>query len=587
MTTVFQRVRGVLSIDHPSPLLRQLPTAGAFFVALLLLGFVPGLDETNVPMATSGVVLAVIATIFAIIVTRVHVSPRVVLIVPIIDFFAIGAFRAGTGGPTSFFGVMVILPVVWVAAQPGRWYIVIAAAGSCVTLMLQYVFGIDVPQNGDEFIRGIYSPLIYAIAAAIVNELARQSRVQLGSIRSMADEKERMLQRTFDYASQLEESEAKYRAADRMFRGVWAAVTEQSVIGTDVTGLIDAWNPGAEKLLGLTWREAEQRRYVFEFHEQAELDARARELNYPPGATVLNPGFSALVESARLGEAESREWTYVRADGTTVPVSLSVTKRTDAKGEISGYLFVAADVTQAREVSRLKDEFVGLISHELRTPLSSILGYLELMKDDEAHPLSDEQMQYLGVAERNAHRLLRLVGDLLFTAQVESGKFPLDAHDVELEPIVTAAVESARPAASAAGITLIEDVSDATYVTHGDPLRLGQACDNLISNAIKFTPRGGTVTVTLSRSDASALITVRDTGMGIAASEIDQLFSRFFRASTATRNAVPGVGLGLTITKAIVVAHHGEMGVESEEGEGTMFTVTLPLIATKASVDAG
>jgi signal transduction histidine kinase len=200
------------------------------------------------------------------------------------------------------------------------------------------------------------------------------------------------------------------------------------------------------------------------------------------------------------------------------------------------------------------------------------------MKDDDEHPLSEEQMQYLGVAERNAHRLLRLVGDLLFTAQVESGKFPLDSHDVALEQIVTLAVESARPVANAAGITLVEELTDATPMTHGDPLRLGQACDNLISNAIKFTPRGGIVTVSLSKTDEDAVITVRDTGMGIAASELDQLFARFFRATTATRNAVPGVGLGLTITKAIVTAHRGEMDVESEEGVGTCFSVTLPLL---------
>jgi signal transduction histidine kinase len=371
-----------------------------------------------------------------------------------------------------------------------------------------------------------------------------------------------------------------------MFRGVWAAVTEQSVIGTDVTGLIDAWNPGATKMLGLTWREAEGKRHVFDFHLEDELENRARELNYPPGATVLNPGFSALVETARLGEAESREWTYVRGDGFEFPVSLSVTKRVDESGETIGYLFVAADVTQAREVARLKDEFVGLISHELRTPLSSILGYLELLRDDEEHPLSEEQEQYLGVAERNAHRLLRLVGDLLFTAQVESGKFPLDLRDVELEQIVTAAVESARPAATAAGITISEDVADGDPVTYGDPVRLGQVCDNLISNAIKFTPRGGSVTVSLSKSNKDAIITVRDTGMGIPASELDQLFSRFFRATTATRNAVPGVGLGLTITKAIVTAHHGEMGVQSEEGVGTQFSVSLPL-AEQVAVSAG
>jgi len=279
-----------------------------------------------------------------------------------------------------------------------------------------------------------------------------------------------------------------------------------------------------------------------------------------------------------LGRAESREWTYIRDDGTQVPVLLSVTKRVNDAGETSGYLFVATDVTQSREVARLKDEFVGLISHELRTPLSSILGYLELLRDDEDNPLSEEQTRYLGVAERNAHRLLRLVGDLLFTAQVESGKFPLDSHNVELDRIVRGAVESARPIADAAGITLIEQVPDVSPVVHGDAIRLGQACDNLISNAIKFTPRGGTVTVTLNLEGTNALISVRDTGMGIAESELDKLYSRFFRATTATRNAVPGVGLGLTITKAIVTAHRGELDVESEEGVGTCFSVKLALI---------
>jgi signal transduction histidine kinase len=272
----------------------------------------------------------------------------------------------------------------------------------------------------------------------------------------------------------------------------------------------------------------------------------------------------------------------VRADGSHVPVQLSVTKRADDEGHTIGYLFVASDVTQAREVSRLKDEFVGLISHELRTPLSSILGYLELMRDDEDNPLSAEHLQYLGVAERNAHRLLRLVGDLLFTAQVESGKFPLDARDVTLDTIITNAVESARPVADAAGITLNGVLPDDPAVVHGDPLRLAQAVDNLVSNAIKFTPRGGTVTIALAVDDEHAVVTVQDTGMGIAASELDKLFSRFFRATTATRNAVPGVGLGLTITKAIVTAHEGEMGVESEEGVGTKFSLTLPLAAVAA-----
>jgi signal transduction histidine kinase len=169
------------------------------------------------------------------------------------------------------------------------------------------------------------------------------------------------------------------------------------------------------------------------------------------------------------------------------------------------------------------------------------------------------------------------VGDLLFTAQVESGKFPLDARDVDLTAVVTASMETARPIADAAGITLVEEASAVAPVVCGDPVRLGQAVDNLVSNAIKFTPRGGTVTVRLDVEGEFADVTVSDTGMGIAADELDQLFSRFFRATTATRNAVPGVGLGLTITKAIVTAHHGEMTVESEEGVGTRFRMRLPL----------
>jgi signal transduction histidine kinase len=584
MKKLYTRLISFISVDHPSPGLKQLPLAVAFAISIVLVLAVPDISVTSVLFTSIGIGLLVLATVLAAVFTILHRRDSWAIIVPLIDFVAIGTFRAGTGSILSLFGALVILPVVWVAAEKGRRYILIAAAGSCAVLMAPYIFGVARFVTGSDYVRGLFSPLVYLFAAAIVNELARQSRSQLHAIREFADEKERMLQRTFEYASQLEESESKYRDSERMFRGLWEAVTEQSVIGTDVTGLIDAWNPGATKLLGIDSRHTQGKRFVFDFHVRQELDDRARELNYPPGATVLNPGFSALVEAARLGEAESREWTYVREDGTPVPVALSVTKRVDDAGDTIGYLFVAADVTQAREVSRLKDEFVGLISHELRTPLSSILGYLELMRDDDEHPLSDEQEQYLGVAERNAHRLLRLVGDLLFTAQVESGKFPLDLKDVELEQIVTAAVESARPAADAAGITITEEVDDAALITYGDPIRLGQVCDNLISNAIKFTPKGGTVTVSLSRSEESALITVRDTGMGIAESELDQLFSRFFRATTATRNAVPGVGLGLTISKAIVTAHHGEMGVTSDEGVGTEFSVTLPLAVQPATV---
>ena len=577
MNPITALLRRYVFVDNPSPVIKHLPTTVAFIGAIVLVAFVPDLKFTSVDAALAGFGLIIIASALAFLFSASAQLTRFALIIPFIDLFAIGLLRLGTGSVTSLFSGLVILPVLWIAVEPRRRYIVYAAIGTSLALTLPYTIGGVIPQNSNDWLRGVITPVVFAMAAAIVNEMSRQGRERVAAINELAEERDLMLRGAVDYAERLSENEERLRAADRLTRSVLDAVTEQSVIGSDVTGLIDVWNPGAEKMLGLSAAQTQRKRYVHEFHLEDELLARSRELNYPPGETVLNPGFSALVETARLGKAEVRQWTYVRADGSTLAVELAVTRRVDEQGSTVGYIFVATDVTQALEVSRLKDEFVGLISHELRTPLSSILGYLELMRDDDENPLSDEQVQYLGVAERNAHRLLRLVGDLLFTAQVGSSTFSLDTSPIEVGPIVSASVESAQPNAVAAGVTLSAKLPKKKVTILGDAQRLGQACDNLLSNAIKFTPRGGKVSIELGTDDTHAIITIRDTGMGIPEDEVDQLFARFFRASTATRAAVPGVGLGLSITKAIVVAHHGELDVESEVGVGTAFIMRLPL----------
>ena len=565
-----------LSVDTPSTALKQLPTVIAFVIAVLLAFLLPDMITRPIAVFRGSVVMVVATALSLFFAGRGRVTAWA-LLVPGLDLFAIALLRTGTGGTTSLFSALIILPVLWVAAEKGRRWVVVTVVGTSLALMVPYVVDWRWPADIPEWLRGVFSPFVFGVAAAIINELSRQARQQLVSIQRLARDREVRLKETLSLADQLKENEQRLNAADRFTRSVLDAVTEQSVIGTDLTGLIDVWNPGAAVMLGLPATETQGKRHIYDFHLDEELENRSRELNYPPGATVLNPGFSALVESARLGRAEVRDWTYVRTDGSSVSVSVAVTPRVDEDDATVGYIFVATDVTQALEVARLKDEFVGLISHELRTPLSSILGYLELLRDDDESPLSEEQLQYLNVAERNAHRLLRLVGDLLFTAQVTSGKFPLDISRVVLNEVVAAAVQSAGPVGSAAGVELILHLPEDSIVVRADAVRLGQACDNLISNAIKFTPRDGTVTVTLGSTDTDAVITVLDTGMGIAASELDHLYARFFRASTATRNAVPGVGLGLTITKAIVIAHDGELDVDSEEGVGTAFSMSIPL----------
>jgi PAS domain S-box-containing protein len=231
-----------------------------------------------------------------------------------------------------------------------------------------------------------------------------------------------------------------------------------------------------------------------------------------------------------------------------------------------------------RELDGLKDEFVALISHELRTPLTSILGYLELALDD-VDTTSDQHRSYLEVVERNAERLLRLVGDLLFVAQLEAGKLDLEWNKVKVETLVAQCVEANQPAATQAGIVLVAE-SGWAGVIPGDPARLAQVLDNLISNAIKFTLTGGRVTVRVARDADLAVLEVEDTGMGIPVEEQQHLFDRFFRARGAGEKAIPGTGLGLSIAQAIAHAHAGSISVTSTEGIGTSFRIELPLTRT-------
>ncbi|WP_052091246.1 sensor histidine kinase [Modestobacter caceresii] len=389
-------------------------------------------------------------------------------------------------------------------------------------------------------------------------------------------------------ADELEVATRMLRARAETMTSVIDAVTEQSIIGTDRDGLVRVWNPGAERMLGLPRADVVRTRSIIDFHAPEELTPE--ELDAGGGTP-----FATLVQVAREQGSDVRDWTYLTADGRRLTVSVAITPRTDDDGEQTGWNFVGTDMTEVRATERLKDQFVSLISHELRTPLSSILGYLELVLDDPEQPLTDDQRQYLGTVERNAQRLLRLVGDLLFTAQVDAGRFTLQPAEVDLADIVRSAEESARVTATARGVAMSVDVPDGGLVVSGDALRLGQACDNLVSNAVKFTPAGGRVALRLQTAwrDADgalvdvpaagatpvALLSVSDTGVGIPNSEQGRLFTSFFRASTARRNAVPGVGLGLTITKAITTAHGGTLDVVSAEGRGTTFTLALPLPA--------
>jgi signal transduction histidine kinase len=233
------------------------------------------------------------------------------------------------------------------------------------------------------------------------------------------------------------------------------------------------------------------------------------------------------------------------------------------------------------ELDRMKDQFVSTVTHELRTPLTSMIGYLEMLtgESDVGELSAEEQQHFLEIVDRNCQRLNRLVDDILTIARIDSGRFSLERTSVDLVSLASERIESIRAAAEQKEVEIRLTIDQEPPPFYADAMRLGQLLDNLLSNAVKFTPAGSVVRVTLALRGDTVRVEVADSGVGIPRDELDKLFDRFFRASTAA--AVQGTGLGLSIAKSIVEAHGGAISVESEIGVGTTFSVDLPVDASE------
>ncbi|MET4059494.1 PAS domain S-box-containing protein [Arthrobacter sp. UYP6] len=284
--------------------------------------------------------------------------------------------------------------------------------------------------------------------------------------------------------------------------------------------------------------------------------------------TRVPPGEGPVTRAA-AGESFSNEvvWFGEGDDQLAVDVSARPIK---ADGVFSGSVLCFNDVTRLVQAVTAQEEFVANVSHELRTPLTSIMGYLDLALGDPT--LSPEVSTALEVALRNSERLLSQVSDLL---SVASGSRKMERRPVNLAEIVRAGLLSAAPKARANTVNLEEDLP-ASLTSEVDPQRLAQVVEHLLSNAVKYSPDGGTVSVRLWEDGQSVRLSVADTGVGMSDAEQADVFTKFFRSRRAVASAVPGVGLGLVITKNIVEDHGGELTFISEPGKGSTFTVTLP-----------
>ncbi|PHP85066.1 hybrid sensor histidine kinase/response regulator [Burkholderia sp. AU18528] len=359
------------------------------------------------------------------------------------------------------------------------------------------------------------------------------------------------------------------------------AVVEASpdaIVGIDADGRIASWNPAAQRIFGYDEADARGRRLD-------TLIAR-RWLRLNPLAET----FDAMREP--VGPVEllcvRRDGRRFRATVSACPVqgdaracvALSLTlretgaqRRRDLRAQRS--LQGARDaLDQADTSNRLKDELLATVSHELRTPLNVIYGWIEVLRNTDDHAL---QHQAIDAIDRSARSLTRMVGDILDASSLATGKLRLDATPVDVVRLFSDQVGTFQTAASSAGIMLEFDCDASACIVSGDAERLRQMLSNLISNAMKFTPAGGSVTVRLARDDAHAVLTVTDTGQGIATEFVPYVFDMFRRADDSPASPRRGLGLGLSIVRHIAELHGGRVTVASAgRDRGTTFTVTLP-----------
>ena len=368
-----------------------------------------------------------------------------------------------------------------------------------------------------------------------------------------------------------------------------------AIVATGRDGRIEIFNPAAELMFGCSAVDA-LGQLPDMFHPEEELRSQARSLH-------ALPNFADICRASVAAEDTMRLWQVRRPDGEERTVRMTLSEVRDERGQLTGFLATAEDVTEREaaqaalmttlqhqqtaverleELERVKGDFVSTVSHELRTPITSIIGYTEMMEDGMVGDLDASQLEMVARIDRNGRRLLLLVEDLLTLSQIESSLLKIDPVTVDLRTVVEMAYDALETKVGQRDLHLSVSVPDQPVVHQGDPVQLERMLVNLLTNAVKFTPDGGSIALSLKDTGSSVEMIVEDSGLGISEQEQAQLFTRFFRSTTATEQAIQGTGLGLTIVQAIVALHGGQVQVTSEEGRGTAFCVVLPRTALLA-----
>ena len=355
-----------------------------------------------------------------------------------------------------------------------------------------------------------------------------------------------------------------------------------SIISTDVNGMIQTFNRGAERMLGYAADEMVDRETPAILHDSEEVMQRAGELSVELGQDI-KPGFETFIAKARLGIADERKWTYIRKDGSRFPVLLSITAIFDADGRPDSYLGIASDITESVKIEHMKNEFVSTVSHELRTPLTSIRGALGLIVGGVAGKLPEKAKSLVDIAHKNSERLILLVNDILDMEKIASGKMSFNLKQVDIVSLARQALETNRSYGEQFKVDFVLADTLPECNVEADADRLMQVMANLLSNAAKFSLPGKAVTVSISCNNQNAHVAVADRGPGIPEEFRDKIFQKFSQADSSDSKQKSGSGLGLYITRELVERMGGTVGFKTVTGEGTTFFFEVPLWKEKVA----
>ena len=536
----------------------QAPFAVTFFI--IAISVAVGAPELFLrPAFLAGFAIAVVATLLSIVVPWKNTRSSWLLLIGMLDLAAAGLCRSATTVELGVLGLLTIFPALWLASQ-FLWRGVALGTVAALAVLVVPELLTDHAFDLRFWMRALLLPWIVFMLGCTVAGFTEYAQRQSAVLR---------------------EEQARLARSLRASRS--ASLLLETILNTVDIGLYSLDADGAPVLANRKHRDLgrlmappdhdpDDTTGAWCAHERSSLMFEMDRIT--PVAEHERPTYRAI-----HGEMVHQQRMWLGDDPVTQrAVSVTSHEIVEHTGETQGTIVAVHDITEMVQAMRTKDDFVATVSHELRTPLTSIIGYLDLVTDgeeDEEYELPGDVKSHLAVVSRNAEQLLVLVSDLLLTAQAESGTLRFRMSDVRIDQLARRAIDSFKPRAESAGVTIKQNIKDAP-AQHADHARISQVIDNLLSNAIKYTRPGGSVRVVVTAKPYATVVTVADTGIGMDPHDLGSLFQKFFRAESARTNAIAGVGLGLVITKAIVDGHHGTIDVKSVLGVGTTVTVTLP-----------